>query len=126
MLDNDTSPKWGEPLVRQSDGLVPWRAYLLHLATEMVAPLSASHKKADVFANLPVLQTSGSNPENLDTDFRAARPPANSGGCDRIRRERAYIRPASLLPSGQTADGPDRGRALLLPRGPRSVPMHAR
>src|SRR5512132_1210974 len=83
-------------------------------------------KVAHASANLHALRMSGLNPESLDTAFRVVRPRAHSADCDRTRRDRACIRPASPRRNVQKADGLSRARAQLLPPDPRSAATHAR
>src|SRR5215831_6886184 len=75
-----------------------------------------------VYANPPALRTSDSDPENSGTEFRAAPPRAHSGDYDRTRRDRACIRPASLRPNAQRANGQDRARERWLLRDPHLDP----
>src|SRR5712691_8113584 len=83
-------------------------------------------KVAHASADLHALRMSGLNLENLDTAFRAVRPRAHSDDCDRTRRDRACIRPASPRRNVQRAHDRDRARARLLPPDPRSAATHAR
>src|SRR4029453_1659753 len=83
-------------------------------------------KGVHVSADLRALRMSDSNPENLDTAFRATPPRAHSDDCDRSRRTRACIRPASPPRNVQKAHGPDHARARLLLPNPHSVLRHAR
>src|ERR1700746_1441322 len=83
-------------------------------------------KVAHASADLHALRMSGLNRENLDTAFRAIRPHAHSDDCDRTRRDRACIGPASPRRNVQKPHGLDRVRARLLPPDPRSAATHAR
>src|SRR5437016_2822209 len=83
-------------------------------------------KVAHAYANLHALRMSGLNRENLDTAFRAVRPRAHSGDCDRTHRDRACIQPASPRRNVQKADALGRARVRLLPPDPRSAATHAR
>src|SRR5207248_44213 len=56
-----------------------------------------------VSAGPRALRMSSSDPENSDRDLQGARPLARSDGCDRSRRSRACIQPASLRPNVQRA-----------------------
>src|SRR5262249_9260585 len=92
----------------------------------LLLPELGTCKVAHAFADLHALRMSGLSPENLDTAFRAIRPRAHFGDCDRTHRSRACTRPASPRPNVQKAHGLDRVQARLLPPDPRSAAMRAR
>src|SRR5215469_269390 len=89
-------------------------------------PAQANRQGVDVSANPRALRTSGLNLENSDMDFPVAPPRASSADYDRTHRDRACIRPVSLLRNGQKANDLDRARARSLRRDLRSVLMRGR